>query len=407
LNGCFMSFRFRQLLVVLAATLGWPALAEAQSPQCDAWRGELSRLDRGGGGTSPRAAAAAQQVAAQLGRAQSAYAGLQCDGAWVFQAAPPQCSALRGQIGQLRAQYASLQQQGGGGGGNENRRRALTAAIDDNCRAGVYRTQPIAPQPQQQPRTLFEALFGVPERSTQQPGLQELDGPLIDPDAEKREPSWGAGRPVCVRTCDGFFFPLANSPGGRDNQQEMCQALCPAAETEVFYMAGDGDIQNASRRGGGSYAGLANAGKYTRQFDASCSCKKRGQSWAQALTEAEDMLDRRRGDVIVTEARAAEMSRARPTAQSRQEVARRGRATELPPAAPAAEVAADAAAARALEAAGRNAPTAGTESAGIGPDRLGTGTVSTGQGERRVVTSSSGEQRTVRIVAPAFTPAIQ
>lgn len=404
-----MSFRFRQLAVVLAALVGWPALLQAQTPQCDAWRGELSRMERGGGGGgSPRAAAAAQQVAAQLGRAQAAFANLQCDGAWVFQPAPPQCSALRGQIGQLRAQYASLQQQAGGsGGGNENRRRALMAAIDDNCRAGVFRTQPIAPQPQQQPRTLFEALFGVPDRPPPPSGMPELDGQPIDPNAEKREPTWGAGRPVCVRTCDGFFFPLANSPGGRENQEDMCQALCPAAETEVFYMAGDGDIQNATRRGGGSYAGLANAGRYLRQFDASCSCKKQGQSWAQALAEAEDMLDRRRGDVMVTEQRAAEMSRARPTQQSRREPERRGQTGEQAPVAPASVVAADAAAARALEASGRSVPTAGTESAGIGPNGVTSGTVTAAQGERRTVTNSAGEQRTVRIVAPAFTPAIQ
>lgn len=399
-----MFSRFRQVAALLATLVAWPAMTQAQTPQCDAWRGELARLDRGGGG-SPRAAAAAQQVAGQLGRAQAAYASLQCDGAWVFQAPPPQCGALRGQIGQLRAQYASLQQQAGGG--NENRRRALMAAIDDNCRSGIIRTPPIAPQPQQ-PRTLFEALFGVPDRPSAQ-GMPELDGPQLDPNAvqEKREPTWGAGRPVCVRTCDGFFFPLSNSPGGRDNQEDMCQALCPAAETEVFYMAGDGDIQNATRRGGGTYAGLANAGRYLRQFDASCSCRKQGQSWAQALADAEDMLDRRRGDVLVTEQRAAEMSRARPTAQSRREAERRGRPEEQAPAAPASVVAADAAAARALEASGRNAPTAGTESAGIGPAGLSSGTVSASQGERRTVTNSTGEQRTVRIVAPAFTPAIQ
>lgn len=399
-----MLSRFRRIAVALAALVAWPALALAQSPQCDAWRGELSRIDRGGGG-SPRAAAAARQVEAQLGRAQAAFSNMQCDGGWVFQAPPPQCSSLRGQIGQLRAQYAALQQQAGGGGGNENRRRALMAAIDDNCRAGVYRTLPIAPQPQQQPRTLFEALFGMPDRPPPPSGMQELD--LIDPNAEKREPSWGAGRPVCVRTCDGFFFPLANSPGGRESQDDMCQALCPATATEVFYMAGDGDIQNATRRGGGTYAGLANAGRYLRQFDAACSCKKQGQSWAAALADAEDMLDRRRGDVIVTEQRAAEMSRARPTVQSRRETQRRGQTTEQPPSAPASEVAADAAAARALEASGRSAPTASTESAGIGPNGLTSGTVGASQGERRVVTNSAGEQRTVRIVAPAFTPAIQ
>jgi hypothetical protein len=209
-----------------------------------------------------------------------------------------------------------------------------------------------------------------------------------------------------VRTCDGFFFPLANSPGGRESQSDMCQALCPAAETEVMYMSGDGNIENATRRGsGGSYSSLANAGKYLRQFDAACSCRKQGQSWAEALADAESLLDRRRGDVLVTEQRAEEMSRARTAPRTRREAERQIRAQSgLAPQAPASEIAADAAAARALEAAGRSAPTASTESSGIGPSSLGTGTVSATQGERRVVTNSAGETRTVRIVAPALTP---
>jgi hypothetical protein len=404
-----MGFRFRHLVIALAALVGTPALTHAQSPQCDAWRGELARLGSGGGGGSPNAARAAAQVGAQLGRAQAAYASLQCDGSWVFQAAPPQCGGLRAQIGQLRAQYNSLQQQAGGGPGNDNRRRALMAAIDDNCRAGVFRSQPIAPQPVQQPRTLFEALFGVPERlPPPPPGVGVgVDGLPLDPFAlpEDRIPNWGSGRPVCVRTCDGFFFPLANSPGGRESQSDMCQALCPAAETEVMYMGGDGNIENATRRGGGSYSSLANAGKYLRQFDAACSCRKQGQSWAQALADAESLLDRRRGDVLLTEQRAEEMSRARTAPRTRREAERQLRAqSELAPQAPASEVAADAAAARALEAAGRSAPTASTESSGIGPSSLGTGTVTATQGERRVITNSAGETRTVRIVAPALTP---
>lgn len=336
---------------------------------------------------------------------------MQCDGAWVFQQAPPQCASLRGEIGQLRAQYAALQQQAGGG--NENRRRALTAAINDNCRAGVYRTEPVAPQPQQ-PRTLFEALFGVPDRAQPRGGLPELDGQVPPPlDGEKRENSWGSGRPVCVRTCDGFFFPLANSPGGGEGQDDMCRALCPAAETEVFYMGGDGDIQNAARRGGGTYAGLANAGRYLKQFDASCTCRKQGQSWAQALSEAESMLDRRRGDVLVSEQRAAELSRpkvetpAQASQRTRREEERLRRQQSVAPQAPASDVAAEEAARRAIEEAGRNAPTAGTDSAGIGPSNLGTGTVSANQGERRELTNSTGERRTVRVIAPNLAPAIQ
>jgi hypothetical protein len=399
-----MVSRLRLVVLALAASLGWSAVASAQNPRCDAWRSELSRIERSGG--SPQAARAAQRVAADLGRAQANFAALQCDGAWLFQAPPPQCSAIRGQIGQLRAQYAALQQQADGG--MENRRRALMAALNDNCRGtgvGVFTTAPNPPPAQPaQPRNLFEALFGVQEPQRPPSSMPELDE--ANPALQPQTPSWGSGRPVCVRLCDGFFFPLANSTGGRDGQDEMCQALCPNTETEVFFMGGDGDIQNARQRNGRPYASLANAGRYLRQFDASCSCRTAGQSWAQALAEAEDMIDRRRGDVLVSERQAQEMSRPRLEAPTRREQERLRRQQAAAPAQEAAAAAADAAVQQALDQAGRTAPTAGTDSAGIGPQQLGSRTVGADQGERREVTSAGGERRTVRIVAPNITPGL-
>jgi hypothetical protein len=327
---------------------------------------------------------------------------MQCDGAWIFQAPPAECGAIRGRLGQLRATYASLQQQAGG---SENRRRALMAAINDNCRAGVFSTQPIPPQPVQPqgPRTLFEALFGVqPTAPHQAPHMEELDErPRED---TPREARWGSGRPVCVRTCDGFFFPLSNSPGGRGGQQEMCQALCPGSETEVFYMAGSGNIDDAVNRSGRGYLTLANANRFTRQFDASCSCRKPGQSWAQALADAEEMIDRRRGDIMVSAQRAEEMSRPRVSPADQRAEARRRQQQHAALSAVTAEDNADA---RAIEQAGRNAPTAGTDSAGIAAGAINGATVGAGQGERREITTATGERRTVRIVAPTLSPIIQ
>jgi hypothetical protein len=396
---------WKKALLALAAACGLTGQAFGQAPQCDAWRAELSRIDRGGGGGNPRAAEQARRVAGQLASAQSQFAGLQCDGAWIFQQPPPQCGALRGQIGQLRAQYASLQQQAGGGG-NDARRRALIGAINDHCQRGVFRTEPVVvPQQPAQPRTLFEAIFGVPERAA--PQQQE---PLFDLPPEERSPreaQWGAGRPVCVRTCDGFFFPLSNAPGGRDGLSGICSALCPAAETEVFFMPGDGNIENAVGRGGRPYTNLANASRYTRQFDASCACRRPGQTWAQALTDAEDMLDSRRGDVFVTERRAAEMSRPRIDARADQR-ARRAEEQERQrqEAAARQDAQADEQRARALDTQNRATPTAGSETSGIGGDTVGAGTLAAGQGDRREVVRN-GETRTVRVVAPNLAPAIQ
>jgi hypothetical protein len=59
--------------------------------------------------------------------------------------------------------------------------------------------------------------------------------------------SRGGDQAWCVRTCDGRFFPIART----DEEQESCNAFCPASETKVFW--GYGDITGATTEDGKSY----------------------------------------------------------------------------------------------------------------------------------------------------------
>ncbi len=290
---------------------------------------------------------------------------------------PPQCGFLRRQIGDLQQQYAALSQQAQGGG-VEQRRAQLAAAIRSNC--------------QEQPRGFFETIFGIePRRGEIDSTMPELDPTPTEPE----KPRMGGPNTVCVRSCDGYFFPLANSPGGREGADEMCQALCPGAEVTAFGMSGGGDIQNAvSRSTGQPYSSLPNALKYQRSFDATCTCKTPGQSWAQVLRQAEQLLDKRKGDVILTEQRAAELSRPR---TERADPKKRG-------AAPAAQPAAVPDLLDEKPLPSENSPTSGTESAGVGPQTVGETVRDRGDGLRRETRSVTGERRTVRIVAPNLAP---
>ena len=249
----------------------------------------MASLGRDSGRGDPGAAQQAQRVGGELSRTINQYRGMGCErqqGLFFGEAPPPQCGVVRQRIGELQGAFAALQQRAqGGGGGSSQRRAQLQAAIDANCRAGIYQT----PEPTR-PRGFFEALFGLPEQRPQMPSAR----PELDSNQDQEKPqtaTWGAGRAVCVRTCDGFFFPLANSSGGRESADDMCQALCPAAETNVFYMGGSGEIESAMGRTG-PYTNLANASKYTRSFDAACTCRRPGESWSSALAEAEQMLER-------------------------------------------------------------------------------------------------------------------
>jgi hypothetical protein len=387
-----LSRGFMRCAAIIALSLQ-VTFAFAQSPSCERWRAELSSLPRGGGGDG-RAAAQAARVGGELSRSINQFRGMGCENQqFLFfgSAPPPECAGMRGRIGQLQGQYASLQSQAQGGG-NDQRRNQLQANIDANCRQGVYQT----PEPQRQ-RGFFEALFGVPEqRPEAQPGMPELD-PAAPPseDTKPTGPRYGAGMPVCVRTCDGSFFPLANSPGGRENQEEMCQALCPSTETRVFYMNGSGDIADATSRRGDNYIGLPNANKFTRTFDPSCGCRKSGESWTQALREAEDMLDRRKGDIIITEKRAEELSRPRTGAPRISE--REKRRLEQEQAKTAALAVSEPQSIQAYN------PTAGQESSGIGQQTINWGkTVGIDSGKRVEVTRSDGEKKTVRVVVPTL-----
>src|SRR6185295_12465301 len=56
---------------------------------------------------------------------------------------------------------------------------------------------------------------------------------------------------------------------------------------------------------GQPYSSLPNALKYRTEFNAACSCKRPGQSWADALGKDEAVEP---GDVVVTEERAKQMA---------------------------------------------------------------------------------------------------
>ncbi len=288
--------------------------------------------------------------------------------------APAECGSISGQIRQLEAGYSRLAAEASQSGDVEFRRRQLQAAVQQTCNTDA-------------PRGFFESLFGPPRGSQPQTQPQEImpEGqPIIADD----QPT-GGRRLVCVKTCDGSFFPLSNAPGGRESADEMCQALCPGTETIAFGSpGGDNGLNNAvSVTGGKAYTSLANAFKFRKTFDGSCACKKDNESWSTILRKAEGMLEQRKGDVIVTAEKAEEMSRPK-VVQARKAAEKKANEEEKA----AAEIAA-------------SAPTASKESAGIGPQAIeNTTVVSQGEGAKKEVVTGDGTKRTIRVVAPDLIP---
>ncbi len=124
----------------------------------------------------------------------------------------------------------------------------------------------------------------------------------------------GTYRTVCVRTCDGAYFPVsfATFPARFPDDEKTCKALCPATEASLFAYRNPGeDISQAVSINGQPYTALPNAFRYRQEFNPSCACKAAGQTWSDALKNVDDKAAaEQQGDIIVTEESAKKMSRA-------------------------------------------------------------------------------------------------
>lgn len=105
--------------------------------------------------------------------------------------------------------------------------------------------------------------------------------------------SFGYGKPVCVRLCDGFFFPTASVSGG----EAACAAQCPDAPTALYTMPTD-RIEDAVSSTGAPYSRLPVAKRYQTSFESTCTCHR--DTVASRAKELLTDTTLRRGDVVMT-----------------------------------------------------------------------------------------------------------
>ena len=283
-----------------------PAGQSYQSQLCTRLEAQLASIDRGAAGDPARAeqirryeeASGKQQAELDRMVAQSRRAGCEGTGFFLFnalQSQSQQCVDLNRQISSMRGNLdrinVDLQRLRGGDLDRGEQRRSLMVALAQNNCGPQYRTAARAPG------GFFDQLFG---RDSGEPGPA---GELANPEAQS-----GSLRTVCVRTCDGYYFPIsyATNASRFAQDEKTCQRMCPAADVMLFsYPTQGADIMQATSINGQPYTSLPNALKYRSEFNPACSCKRPGQSWADALGKDEAVEP---GDVVVTEERAKQMA---------------------------------------------------------------------------------------------------
>jgi hypothetical protein len=289
-----------------------PGQAAPANPMCPRLEAQLASIDRGGSSGDPvkddqirryQDAAAKQQ--GELDRVTSQAKRMGCDSSGffsLFSGQSAQCGPVNNQIQQMRANLdqitSSLERlRTGGGADRDNQRRSvLTALAQNNC-------GPQYAAAAQGPGNFLNNLFGGGNNPASQPGAPAAD----------LGPQSGTYRTVCVRTCDGAYFPIsfATVPGRFPDDEKACKAQCPAADATLFSYRNPGeDINNAVSISGQPYTALPNAFRFRQEFNPSCACKAAGQTWSDALKDVDDKAAaEQQGDIIVTEENAKKMSR--------------------------------------------------------------------------------------------------
>lgn len=277
--------------------------AASRNPVCVRLESQLSMVDRGGQVDPQRAEQikryeeTAQRQQTELDRLSAQGRRMGCEGRGFFSlfgGQPQQCGPINNQIQQMRANLdrvlADLERLRGNTADREGERRAILASLAQNDCGPQYRQFA-----NRGGGGFFEQLFG--------------GGTVITP-AQPPGPVGDTYRTVCVRMCDGYYFPISYSttPASFPQDEQVCQRMCPAAEVALYSHRNPGeDISQALSTSGRSYSELPNAFAFRKAFNPSCSCRPPGQTWQQALKHLEDSTVEQ-GDIVVTEEQAKLLS---------------------------------------------------------------------------------------------------
>jgi len=285
----------------------WSGSASSQQVDCPRLAAQISAANDKNTKMANSYAAAIAKIRDELDRTIQSARSLGCDQNrfFPFNSGSAQCPGLNGRIQQLQSTIAQYQS-ANDAGGNSTLRQQLIASYNYYCRGGG--------QTAEQKPGFFEQLFGaLMPNANPPPSLSQQPEDTSRGVGEEPSKPHGGSQVVCVRSCDGGFFPLSLSAQNSDPGQlaNLCQALCPNAEVSVYTRSPNREISSAvSIEGEVPYSEMPNALKFQKIFDPACTCKPPGKSWAEALAGAEEVLGRaRKGDIMVTPESSAERAK--------------------------------------------------------------------------------------------------
>ncbi len=273
------------------------------SPRCRELEAQLARGSSDAGQDQlPRVENDMRQADAQFHRAQSEADRSDCyEDMFLFGRSlrrTPRCVDLDRQVqaakvalGQLRAQRDAIMR----GSSPRGRRDDVVAELARN-RCGDQYAHEVETQ-HSRSSSIF-SFFSNEESSPDEPPS------LAAPPQQQAAPGYGGGassyRTLCVRECDGFYFPISNyaSESKFQGDEAKCHALC-ASPASLFYHRADQDVDQMVSLNGRPYASMPYAFRNRKVYIKGCSCNAREYSPEQIAESEKTLKISKRADASV------------------------------------------------------------------------------------------------------------
>lgn len=255
-----MRYKTSGLLALAAMIFAAPVeSAFAQAAICYDLETRLASLQRSGGASnrgSKSSNRAINKLRKQIAGAQASArkAGCRSGGIRLFQ--KRECRSRFGAIKQMQRNMQQLQRKGGGRAApsqrNVNRQKQELIVALGRHRCGAQYERAAARYNGQR------GIFGRKNKTS--------DG--------FNEPRVRSYRTVCVRTCDGFFFPISHSTTSRAfaRDEAECKGKFPNTDVSLFYHPRgiNNAMESARSIDGQSYPAMPFAFSYQKKFHESC-----------------------------------------------------------------------------------------------------------------------------------------
>ncbi len=256
--------RSRVILLAALAILVPSLTASAQTDICTSLEARLAQLDRSSNDiwNNGDAETAIGRKRADLDQATSDARRAGCYGGFLFKALKPSqnCGRLTANVNRIRAGLnrleAEQQKTAGDPYAADQQRSAVLRELAANSCGGDY-----ADRGGRRPG-LLSSLFGGRRLFRDRSGFGGVFG-------------GGTYRTLCVRSCDGYYFPISFSTTASAfrHDEATCRAMCPGADVALYVYRNPGeDSDQMVSLAGVPYTALPNAFRYRTQYDRACTC---------------------------------------------------------------------------------------------------------------------------------------